>query len=174
MRILAYIVIAFMLVSAAPLSEKVQTDTNAKIKAVFLYNFTKYIEWPKSYKDGNFIIGVLGNSPIYPELNSMASSKTVGSQKMEIKMFTSVGNISKCHMLYVPGNSVSGINDVLPKLKGNSTLLITEKPGLVKQGAAINFVVMDNKQKFELSKSNAEKYDLIVGANLLALAIVVD
>src|SRR5690348_4655914 len=117
MRILAYVVIAFMLVSAAPLSEKVQTDTNAKIKAVFLYNFTKYIEWPKSYKDGNFIICVLGNSPIYPELNSMASSKTVGSQKMEIKMFTSVGNISKCHMLYVPGNSATGIGDVLPKLK---------------------------------------------------------
>jgi hypothetical protein len=62
----------------------------------------------------------------------------------------------------------------MSKIRGKSTLIITEKPGLARQGAAINFVVQENKTKFELNKGNAEKYDLKVSSNLLSLAIVVD
>ena len=150
-------------------------DTNAKIKAVFLYNFTKYIEWPKTYKEGNFIIGLYGiNSSLSAELNKMAATKSVGTQKFEIKTMSSLDGANKCHMLFIPSTSGGQFSEVVSKLKGQSTLIITEKPGLTKQGAAINFVVQDNKQKFELNKANAEKYDLKVSSNLASLAVVVE
>lgn len=149
-------------------------DTNAKIKAMFVYNFTKYIEWPQNYKDGNFVIGILGNSSLFSELNSMANSKKAGAQSFEIKNFSSASSVSKCHMLIIASDITSGFSDALSKIKNNSTLIITEKPGLAKQGSAINFVVQNNKQAFELNKANLEKYDLKVSSNLLALAIVVD
>jgi hypothetical protein len=61
-------------------------DPNAKVKAVFIYNFTKYFEWPEKMKSGNFIIQVVGsNSSLNQELAKMASSKQVGNQKLEIK-----------------------------------------------------------------------------------------
>ena len=152
-----------------------EEDTNAKIKAVFLYNFTKYVEWPTSYKEGTFIIGIYGsNSPLLTELNKMAFTKTVGKQQLQIKTISSMDKFDKCHMLFVTSDNGGSFSEVLSKLKGTSTLIITERPGLARQGAAINFVVQDNKQKFELNRANAEKYNLKVSSNLAALAIVVN
>lgn len=149
-------------------------DTNAKYKAMFVYNFTKYFEWPQSYKDGNFVIGVLGNSPLLSELNNMASTKKVGNQSFEIKTFPNAGAITNCHMLIVAPDVTTPLAEIIAKIKKNSTLLITEKQGFAKQGAAINFVVQNNKPAFELNKASAEKQDLKVSTNLLSLAIVVE
>lgn len=153
-----------------------QADTSAKIKAVFLYNFTKYIEWPQSYREGNFVIAVYGSGSktLVEELNKMAATKTVGSQKFEIKTITSLADVGKTNILFMPGDASFTMNDLLGKVKGKSVLLVTEKAGLAKQGSAINFVVQENKQKFELNKANAEKYDLKVSSNLLSLAIAVE
>jgi hypothetical protein len=149
-------------------------DTNAKVKSSYIMAFTKNIEWPGSYKEGSFVIGVLGTSTLVEELNKMAATKKVGLQNIEIKTFNSASNVSKCHLLYVSPEMSTSLKDVLGKIKGQSTLVVTEKSGMTKQGAAINFVVQDNKLKFELNKSNAQKYNLAVGSSLLPFAILVD
>ena len=81
--------------------------------------------------------------------------------------------LAKSNILYIAPDVTISLGDVVSKLKGKSTLLVTEKSGYAKQGAAINFVVMENKQKFELNKTNAEKYSLKVSAALENLAIPV-
>ncbi len=144
-----------------------------KLQSIFIYNFTKYIEWPASYTSGNFIIGVIGQSPLINELNNLSKSKKVGNQPIVITKFNSVSEISKCNILFVPKNKSSELNDVINKLKSTSTLIITEKEGLAKQGAGINFVIVDNKQKFELNKTNISKYNLKVSTSLTNLAILV-
>jgi YfiR/HmsC-like len=150
-------------------------DTNARIKSVFLYNFTRYIQWPDDYMTGNFVINVYGsNTALMAELNNMARLKSVGAQKIEIRQTTSLDGIGKANILYVTPDNAGIINDIVNKLKGKSTLLVTEKPGLAGKGAAINFVIVDNKQKFELNKSNAEKYSLKVSSALVNLAIPVE
>jgi hypothetical protein len=174
-RLLIYISLSVILMSATPVAHLLPTiDTNAKIKAVFVYNFSKYFEWPSSYKDGNFLILVMGNSTLTNEISSMASSKAVGSQKFEVKSISSVDQITKCHMLYVPADSPVELSKIISKIKNYSTLLITEKDGMTKQGSAINFVVQNNKQKFELNKTNAIKYDIKVSSSLEPLAIQVN
>lgn len=146
--------------------------TEAKIKVVYLYNFTKYIQWPPEYQAGDFIIGVLNGSPaLLNELTKMASSKTAGSQRFIIKNYKTVAEIGKCNMLYVPEGSNSLLGDALKKVKGLSTLLVTEFEGDAKKGAAINFVIKDNKQEFELNKGNAEKCHLEINSSLSALAV---
>ena len=148
---------------------------NAKIKTVYMYNFTKYIDWPDNYKTGNFTIAVLGsNQYILSELNNMAEKKKAGNQSFEIKSVSSIDGASKYHMLFVSPEYQSSLNEIVAKLKGKSTLIITEKPRMTKQGSAINFVVQSSKQKFELSKSNAEKYNLKISSSLVQLAIVVE
>ncbi len=150
------------------------TDTNSKYKAVYLYNFSKYFDWPSDYKSGNFIIGLIGKPSLYNELATMASTKSIGSQKFEIKIFENLESVSRCHMLYVPSETNLPLAKVLGKIKGQSTLLITEKEGYAKQGATINFVVQNNKVKFELNKSTINKYELKVSSSLESLAILVD
>ena len=171
------ILISLLCISADWVRMPVQDPNSSlsKVKASFIYNFTKYIDWPDKYKQGNFIIGVLGTSSFYNDLTTMLSTKTVGNQIFEIKSFTNAESVSGvCHILFVPAENSSMLPDILKKLKGKSTLIITEKPGLAKQGAAINFVVQDNRQKFELNKANVEKYNLKVSTTLSALAIQVE
>lgn len=146
-------------------------NSNAKIKATFIYNFTKYIDWPDNYKEGNFVIGVLGTTPFYNELTSLLSTKTVGNQRFELKSFTGVNSINgTCHLLFIPSEYSSLLPEALKKVKHSCTLIITEKSGLIRQGSAINFIVENNKQRFELNKENIQKYKLKVSSSLMALA----
>jgi len=152
---------------------KIGVDTNSKMKAIFIMNFTKLIEWPASYREGNFIVGVIGDSPLYAELVKMAKTKKVANQPLEIKRFSTVNDISKCHIIFVSENKSQEINSVVKKVKPNSTLIITTKQGLVDKGSGINFIVKNNRQKFELNKQNVERYKLKVSSNLEALAFTV-
>lgn len=150
-------------------------DTNAKLKTVFIYNFTRYVEWPTEYKNGNFVINMFGsNTPMLTELNNMAKAKKVGTQTIEIRNTTSLEGIGKCHILYIAPDVLIPLADIIAKLKGKSTLIVTEKPGFAKQGSAINFIVVESRQKFELNQGNAEKYNLKVSSSLVALAIPVE
>ncbi len=150
-------------------------DTNARLKSVFIYNFTRYIDWPTDYKSGSFVINMYGtNASMLAELQKMALTKTVGSQKIEIKNTTTLDGIGKCHILYVRSDATTPIADIIAKVKGKATLIVTEVPGLAKKGSAINFVIIDNRQKFELNQVNAEKNNLKVSSSLLALAIPVE
>jgi hypothetical protein len=152
---------------------KIGVDTNSKMKAIFIMNFTKLIEWPASYREGNFVVGVVGSSPLYNELIKMARTKKVANQSLEIIKFEEVNDIAKCHILYVSDDKSQDISSVLKQVKPNSTLIITAKQGLVDKGSGINFVVKNNRQKFELNKNNVEKYKLKISSNLEALAFSV-
>jgi len=147
-------------------------DPNAKVKAVFIYNFTKYFEWPKNMKTGNFIIQIIGtNSTINQELSKMATSRQIGSQKLEIKNSQVFDGTIQPHIVFLLSESSDKLKEVIAKSKGKGTLIVTEKPGMAKAGSSINFVVADNKQKFEYSKENAVKAGLKTSDELKSLAI---
>lgn len=152
-----------------------KVDTNAKIKAVFIYNFTKYIEWPSNYKSGEFTIGILGdNEALYEELAKMSKVKKVANQSFSIEKYSKVSDIRSPHILYIPDDSSSQLNAAVSRLKDKSTLIVTEKPGLAKKGSAINFIIEGNRQKFELNKTIAENHNLKVASTLENLAVLVN
>jgi hypothetical protein len=155
-----------------PLSEA-QAQQDYRFHSVFMYNFTKYIQWPSSVQTGDFIIGVLGNSPIVKELEKMAENKTVGSQKISVKKFKSVADISPCQMLFIPSADSRDFESALEKLKGKPTLILTEKNGLGQKGSGINFVLVDGKWKFELNENATKDAGLKVSKELSRLAILI-
>src|SRR5690606_28982181 len=110
---------------------------------------------------------------LYSELLKMTETKKVANQALEIKKFSSPEDVSKCHILYICKDKSDKLNDVVKKIKNNSTLIVTEENGLVDKGAGINFIIKENRQKFELNKGNVEKYKLKVSSNLEALAFTV-
>jgi hypothetical protein len=138
---------------------------NEKIQSVFIYNFiTKYIEWPDAYRSGDFVIGVLGNSAIINELNDIARKRTVGSQKIVIKSFKTAAEITMCHVLYVSDSKFGEMEEAVGKV-GN-TLVITNNAPSGTKGDAINFVVVDGKQRFGLKAYNAISKGLVVSPEL--------
>lgn len=142
-----------------------------RFHSVFIYNFTKYIQWPASQQSGDFVIAVVGNSPITSELEKMAANKTVGTQKIVIKHLKSISEATHCHILFVPSDHPSNFETIQQKLKGKHTLVITEKTGMAQKGSGINFVWQDNKWKFELNEQATQNAGLKVSKELSKLAV---
>ncbi len=150
-------------------------DTNAKIKAVFLYNFTKYFEWPDNKKTGNFIIYVVGkNENVLSELKALASKKKVGNQDIEIKTSLAFDPAITASIIYLLPDVSKSITEVSSKNKKQGTLVVSENTGGCKSGATLNFLIVENKLKFEYSKNNAVKAGLKVNDEFKSLAINVD
>jgi hypothetical protein len=163
---LLYSLLVFLCLFAGMHSADAQEE---KFKAIFVYNFTKYINWPQG--QGNFVINILGNGDILGEIQGIASKKTVGNTVIETRRISSTNEISRCNILYI----TAGKSDLLPEAfmvaKKNNILLITEKANSCKYGSGINFVNKDGKLTFEISKSNIELCGLAVSSDLLKLGI---
>ena len=146
-------------------------NSMAEAQAIFIYNFTRLIEWPPDYKTGDFVIGVYNSSEVFTQLTNYMNGKRVGGQNIKILKFNYITDISKCHILFVSLNKTKDMTTLLGIVGTNKTLLITEKRGALNEGSAINFVIIDDKLKFELKVSNAAKSGLKVHSNLEAMAV---
>lgn len=167
-------VLISLILSMVFLNVKVSAQSlDYRFHSIFIYNFTKYIQWPASHQSADFIIGVYGNSPISEELEKITSNKSVGTQKIVIKRFRNLSEIADCHILFVPSNGSNNFEALQDKLRGKSTLVITEKSGLIEKGSCINFVLQDNKWKFQLNESAAQNAGLKVSKELAQMAIAV-
>jgi len=145
-----------------------------KFQAVFIFNFYKQMEWPAKYKNSEFVIGILGSSEVKPMLEKLTTSRTSGGKtRFVIKQFNSTSDISKCQMLYIPSGQSAKFNDVTRKLRGTSTLIITEKAGLGGRGAGVNFVKINQRLRFELNTSSIKQAHIEVSSMLKSLAILI-
>ena len=145
-------------------------NTRAKFKSLFIYNFTKLTEWPESYKQGDFIIGVVNDVDLADQLELAAKTKKINSQNVVIKKINSTADVSKCHVLYVSGSTAGEVDPFIKKAKDFNFLIITEGKGLVENTSAINFVIVGSAIQFEMNKSLFESKQLIVGNSLEKLA----
>jgi len=159
----------FMLVA----TQGMFAQNTTRYQALFVYNFTRYIQWPTTNSQ-EFVIGVLGKSDIYGELQNITAQKKIGSSIITVKRFSSPSEISKCQILVVSGEESSLVPQLASQLQSRNTLIITERPGLSKKGASICFALEDGKQKFEISKTNVEKTGLLVNNQLLDMGILAD
>lgn len=146
------------------------TDTNAILKASYIYNFAKMIDWPEAEKSGNFIIGVYGGSSVYKELIKKYASKNIGNQQIEVKKLSDTPSVGKIHLLYITKDKKEDIPILIKSIKKKAVLVVTENLGSLDEGSIINFIIIDNSLKFELNVDQANKHDLIVGSRLKDLA----
>lgn len=143
-----------------------------KLKSIFVYNFTRYLDWPQ--KPGNFLILILGKTPLAAELSDIALKKKVGNSQIEIRTINSVHEIEDCHILYVTASKTDNLPLIVPLSKNKNFLVITEKDGSCKEGSGINFINKDGKLTFEISKTNVESCGLTVLSSLFSLGKVVN
>jgi hypothetical protein len=140
-------------------------------QSVFIYNFTRLIEWPADYKSGDFNIGVIGSGEVFNELKNYTASKMVGAQPIKVVKFNNVAEIAKCHILFVAYGKTKDLAEIISKLGGSKTLIVSENKSAIDKGAAINFIIMEDKLKFELKTANASNIGLKIHSNLENMAI---
>lgn len=145
--------------------------TIPKAQTLFIYNFSRLIEWPANYRTGPFVIGIMGTSEVAGELEAYTRGKKVGSQDISIIRYKTPQEIATCHILFVPLAKTKQVTEILGILNGKSTLIITEKSGALDEGSAINFLIIQDKMKFELKPENASKYGIKFSSKLQEMAM---
>jgi hypothetical protein len=169
-RYKAILIIAFLLFSH--LYEAWAQNAYA-VHANIIYHFTKYINWPDDKKTGEFVIGVVGDTPLYDELKNFTSKRSAAGQPIVIKKFPASASFYNCHILFVAEESSSNIKRIAATTASTPTLLVTESEGLSRKGACINFVLVDDRLKLEINRTNIESRSLDIASELLSLGIIV-
>ena len=163
---------AFLMIFMGRTEKACAQDAAYKAYTLFLYNFMKYIEWPNT--EGDFVIGVVGESPIKKELAALAEIKKAKGRKIVVKEITTADDALGCSMVYVPSAKSSVLRSYVEKVKGKSILVIGEREGLAQKGAGISFVIDDDDSlKFDLNKSVMDAHSLKVANLLMQLATLV-
>ncbi|MGK7395586.1 MAG: YfiR family protein [Candidatus Cyclobacteriaceae bacterium M3_2C_046] len=150
----------------------INLDKDYKFHSVFVYNFTKYIQWPVSTSETRIAI-LSGGKSIMESFNKMAELKSSATQKFIIQNISSVNDAYDCHILFVPEDQSDQLEAIAAKLADKPVLIITEESGIIKKGSCINFITVDGKLNIELNREAVDKAGLKVSGQLLALAILV-
>ena len=144
-----------------------------KMYATLILNFARGMQWPDNAHNSEFVIGVLEYPPLLSELESAATSIKVGSRKIRVKAISTGDDPAGCHVLFVPAFKSRSFQSLLAKLRNEPTLLITNKPDLAKNGAGINFVLVNGKLKYEINTTAIEARGLKISAAIKGMGIVV-
>jgi len=173
-----YIFLSLTLILLCSFLIKPKTQVDEYIaKAAFIFNFTKFVEWekPEENTGPTFVIGVIGDSPIQQHLLNLAASKTINNKKIEvIKCAAKIPEACRCQILFVPETiTTTDFQNFISELTTKNILIISEKKGFLEQGSAINFLVIENRIKFEISIQSLNRSNLKASSQLLKLATTI-
>ena len=144
----------------------------AQVKAAFVYNFAKFVEWPDDAAShaGPMVVGVLGDAKLKATIDRTLRGKTVRGRAFEVRHFTSPESIALCHILFVAVRDAEGAQRVLHVTQDSPTLTIGELRGFSDWGGVIELILVDNQFRFEINAGTARRGGLKVGSRLLRLA----
>jgi len=161
-------------------AEPVQTQ-EYKIKAAFLYNFIKFVDWPdeKPTNEKTITIGIIGKNPFGKAFESV-KDKQVKDKKVIIKQFQSLEEsklsnnqieaLRRCHVLFVCHSEKQQIRKIISTVKDHSVLTIADMPDFLESGGMIYFLKEDEKIRFEINNTAAKQERLKIRSKLLRLA----
>jgi len=167
----------FLLLSAiffAPLHASASKEY--EIKAAFLFNFTKFIEWPPlrfSEASDPIIIGVYGENPFGDILATNVRGRRVNGREIQVRAITSALEARQVHLLFVGGAARYDPESLKAALQGSGTVMVTESTSLGRKSGVIILTVEDNKVHFEIDQDAAESTGVKLSSQLLKLATAV-
>jgi hypothetical protein len=153
-----------------------QSATEYQVKAAFLFNFAKFVEWPADTfpsADSALQICVLGQDPFGRDFEQVIVDKTVNGHRIEIAHPDGIPQARACQILFIAASERAHLPFILQGLKGASVLIVGDTPGFAALGGAINFVLDDSRVRFEINLKAAELAHLKISARLLTVAKVV-
>ena len=176
--ILVLVLLQAQLPLAVGQSYESKDNLEYKIKAAFIYNFIKFIDWQDNCLPENnntITIGLLGKSPFNNSFEPITKKK-VKNKKVTIKYFpefekmTDKTLLKKCHVLFICDSEKKQLKDVINAVKDSCVLTVGEMDGLLKAGGIIKFSMHKKKVRFEVNLTAAKRAKLEIRSQLLRLA----
>ena len=147
-----------------------------QVKALFLLNFTKYVDWPPNAFAGSntpITIGLYGDNKLAEALKNAVAGKSVGGRTIVVRQFESADDSNQCHILFVSDAESSRMRVILDKARAWPILTVGEDAAFAQNGGIINFVLKNGNVRLEIDLAAAKKAELTISSRLLAVADVV-
>jgi hypothetical protein len=149
--------------------------TEYQVKAAYLYNFAKFVEWPPEViaSDSSFNICVLGHNPFDANLGTTIAGESVKGKNVAVKTISRAQDGTGCQVLFISSSEETRLKDILAVLDKNSVLTVSDMPYFTRRGGMIQFVTEANRVRFEVNLTSAERTGLILSSQLLKVAVAV-
>jgi len=171
------LILAVALIAILPgqLRAESTTEREYKIKAAFLYNFIKFVEWPKAKEQNTkepIIIGIIGKDPFKKAFEPL-KNKQIKSRKVIVKRFKNtdkIEDIKKCHLLFISPSEKKQVKKIVKLIQKYDILTVSDIKGFAKSDGIIQFSIVKKKLGFMVNTKNAKKQGLKIRSKLLRLA----
>ena len=147
-----------------------------QVKAVFLFNFAQFVDWPAtafSGPDAPLKLCVLGDDPFGPALQEAVRGETIGNRRLEAQHSRRIEDLMNCQMLFISKSEEDHIGEILAELDPMAILTVSEVEGFARRGGNINFYLEENKVRFEINPDTAQNRGIKMNAQLLSLGKIV-
>jgi YfiR/HmsC-like len=147
-----------------------------RIKAEFLYNFAKFIDWPAdTFSDPKqpICICVYGRDPFGHALEEALLGKSIGERPVILGHAMQFDDLAGCQIIFVTGSDHVPISDLAGRLRGRAVLLVGETDGFAAAGGAIQFVIEDGRVRIVINPAAADRAGVKIGARLLSVSKIV-
>ena len=167
--------VATMLALFATATQAQPTD-EYQIKAVFVFNFAQFVEWPAhAFPDPKspLVIGVLGRDPFGAHLDEVVAGETINQRPLVIQRYRRVDEIKTCHVLFISQSEDARLEQILAHLAGRSILTVGDGESFARRGGVIRFLMERNKIRFRINLTAAREMNLIISSKVLRSADVI-
>jgi hypothetical protein len=150
-----------------------EAPTEYQVKAAYLLNFLKFVEWPTDPTADireRWIIGVVGGNPFGDELSQIITGKTVQGHELEVRQFRPGEDLHGCHVLFISASEKKRLPSTLAALNGSSVLTVGDMDHFIESGGMIQFVMEEKRVRFAIDVSASSRARLKVSSKLLSLA----
>lgn len=144
-----------------------------RIKAAFVCKFANYVEWPATAfdrPDSPVVMGIFAKEAVFDELARTANGLSVDGRPLIVRRMQPGAPVADLHLVYITRSEEEHLADTLAATKGKSVLVVTESRQAAPLGGMINFVVVDDKVRFDIAPQAAEQSRLRISARLLGVA----
>jgi hypothetical protein len=173
LRWLAALAAAGALIVAPSMQGQHAKPTEYEVKATYLYNFSRFVEWPARAaraQGDSFAICVLGQDPFGPALNAILADETVAGKSVIAKAIPAPQDAANCRVLFISSSEGSRLKQILAALGDASVLTVSDLPEFTRRGGMVQFVLEGNRVRFEVNLATAEHAGLTLSSELLKVA----
>lgn len=169
--VLPVLLAALLLCTSAFSKADDQLATEYRIKAAFLYNFTRFVNWPEQEKQDSdsFMVCILGPDPFGEHLAPL-ESKSVNGRALSIRRIQGTTSLDNCQLVYISESLTSEMETILSSIRQAPVLTVSDADNFTGQGGIIQFLLIDNKIRFDINIEAASDAGLNISSKLLSLA----
>lgn len=156
-------------------SQPAISDEN-RVKAVFLFNFAQFVEWPArafSAKDAPLVIAILGDDPFGAYLDELVRGEKIGARPLMVRRYKRAEEITDCHILFICRSEMTALARVLARLKGKSFLTVSDVDSFTRQGGMVRLVTEGGKVRLRINVEAAKACDLTISSKILRPGTIV-